>query len=187
LVCEGEVTEPEYFRGFGQRTRNSSVEIQIADQHGDPLTLVEHAERHKHEAEEQARRERDSFLRFDEIWCVFDVDEHHKPRLNDARQLARAKGIDLAVSNPCFELWLLLHFRDHPGAWHRHDVQDMLKVFLPSYDKHLDFDELADGVAYATRRAGRLDQDAESEGESGRNPTTGVYRLTDSIAPRQPV
>jgi hypothetical protein len=26
----------------------------------------------------------------------------------------------LAISNPCFELWLLLHHRDCPGELHRH-------------------------------------------------------------------
>ena len=24
-------------------------------------------------------------------------------------------AFDLAISNPCFELWLLLHFQDNPG------------------------------------------------------------------------
>jgi hypothetical protein len=156
------------------------VEIVIAGQHGVPVTLVEQADQLKEQADQRARRERDSFLAYDEVWCVFDVDEH--PKLNEAGQLASARGIELAVSNPCFELWLLLHFRDSPGARHRHDVQHMLTGFLPSYDKHLDFAMLEAGVTEARRRALRLDQDAEEEGESGRNPTTGVYRLTDSIA-----
>ena len=29
---------------------------------------------------------------------------------------AGANGIRLAISNPCFELWLILHFQDHT-AW----------------------------------------------------------------------
>jgi hypothetical protein len=180
LVCEGEVTEPEYFRGFEQWARNSSVEIRIADEHGVPLTLVEYAVRRRKEADDQAEKERDSFLRYDEVWCVLDVDEH--PKLNEARQLAGARGIELAVSNPCFELWMLLHFRDSPGARHRYHVQHMMREYVESYGKHLDFEKLVSGVHDATRRARRLDEDAEAEGEPGRNPTTGVYRLTDSIA-----
>lgn len=46
----------------------------------------------------------------------------------------------------------------------------------------LDFAMLEAGVPDATRRAKRLDQDAEEEDEPGRSPTTGVYRLADSIA-----
>lgn len=180
LVCEGRVTEPDYFRGFEQWARNSSIAIEISTEHGVPLSLVQQAVRLKEEAEEQARRERDSFLQYDQVWCVADVDEH--PKLAEARALALAKGIEMAVSNPCFELWLLLHFRENPGARHRHHVQDMMERFIPGYDKHLDFDKLAAGVAEATRRARRLDEDAEEEGEPGRNPTTGVYRLTDAIA-----
>jgi hypothetical protein len=180
LVCEGRVTEPEYFRGFERWVRNSTVEIVFADDHGVPLTLVEQADRRNQQANERATRERDSYLRYDEVWCVFDVDEH--PKLNEAVQLAQARGIELAVSNPCFELWLLLHFRESPGARHRHDLQRMLAEFLPKYDKHLDFAMLEAGVPDATRRAKRLDQDAEEEDEPGRSPTTGVYRLADSIA-----
>jgi hypothetical protein len=127
----------------------------------------------------EARREGDPFMAYDEIWCVFDVDDH--PNLNDARQLADGRGVALAVSNPCFELWLLLHFRANPGARHRHDVQRMLRDHIAGYDKRINFADLADGVEDAERRAGRLDDEAREEGEPHRNPTTGVFRLTQSI------
>ncbi|MCK4177099.1 RloB family protein [Aciditerrimonas ferrireducens] len=50
----------------------------------------------------------------DEIWCVFDVEcpEPH-PTLREAVQRARQEKICLAVSNPCFELWLILHHKTH--------------------------------------------------------------------------
>lgn len=184
IVCEGKVTEPEYLRGFERSARNNTVQIHIADRHGVPLTLVQQADKLKREAESEAKREADGFLAYDEVWCTFDIDEH--PKLNDARQLAFARGIELAISNPCFELWLWLHFRDSPGARHRHDLQRMLREHLPGYDKHLDFQQVSAGVADAARRALRLQEDADAEGEPGRNPTTGVFRLTDSIARRDP-
>jgi len=37
------------------------------------------------------------------------------------------------------------------------------------------------GYPDAVRRAQQLDADAVSLGEPGRNPTTGVYRLTELI------
>jgi hypothetical protein len=104
IVCEGQVTEPDYFRRFERWARNNTVQVRIHDRHGVPLTLVRWAADLKRAAESAARKEGDSFVAFDEVWCVFDVDDH--PNLNDTRQLARARGIDLAVSNPCFELWL---------------------------------------------------------------------------------
>ena len=182
IVCEGKVTEPQYLRGFERWQRNNTVEIEIPNSQGVPLTLVQRAVELKETADTQAKRGRDAFLVFDEVWCVFDIDEHPKDKVNDARQLARARGIEVAVSNPCFELWILLHFRENPGARHRHDVQALVAEDLPGYDKHLRFDDLAGGVGDAERRAKALQTQADEEGEPHRNPTTGVYRLTESIA-----
>jgi len=182
IVCEGEVTEPEYFRGFERWARNNTVQIDIPIKRSQGLALVERATRLKCAAESAARREADAFLAYDEGWCAFDVDDNDQRNLNEARQLAGANSIELAVSNPCFELWLWLHFKDSPGARHRYDLQRMLREFLPGYDKHLEFDQVSAGIADATRRARRLDEYAQEEGEAGRNPSTDVYRLTDSIA-----
>ena len=72
------------------------------------------AKRRREEAEAAAGREQDDNLRFEAVWCVFDVDQH--PHLTTAVEEARTAGIDVAVSSPSFELWLLLHFRESPGA-----------------------------------------------------------------------
>jgi hypothetical protein len=180
VVCEGERTEPDYIRGFERHARNATVEIEIPSEHGDPKRLVEIAKDRFRAAAAEARRLRDELLRFDEVWCVFDRDDH--PRFEEAISMARANQIALAVSNPCVELWLLLHFRDSPGAQHRRDVVRMLCGQLPNYSKRVDFNELVAGVRDACTRACRLDSEAAAVGEEGRNPTTGFYLLTDSIA-----
>ncbi len=95
--------------------------------------------------------------------------------------MARDNGIELAISNPSFELWLILHFRDNPGAQHRDRMTEIIRGFLSPYDKHVEFGRFAHGYNDAVERARRLDQMADEEGESGRNPTTGVWRLTESI------
>jgi hypothetical protein len=182
VVCEGAVTEPDYLRGLERWARNHTVQIDIPLDHGVPLTLVRRAEALADQARSAAKREDDAFLAYDEVWCVFDIDEH--PNIDDARQLARARGIQLAVSNPCFEIWILLHFRESPGARHRHDLRRMVGQYLPGYDKHLDFARVAPGLDDAVRRAQRLDRDAQDEGEPGRNPSTGAYRLVESIMKR---
>ena len=113
------------------------------------------------------------------MWCVFDVDDH--PRVADARQMAADNGIELAISNPCFELWLLLHFRDGPGMQHRDKIKELLVHYVQGYDKNVKFSEFSAGYQQAVTRAKRLDNSAESDGNAGRNPTTGVYRLTEII------
>ncbi len=180
VVCEGAKTEPDYVRGFVRQCRAAVVEIRIPDERGDPRRLVEIAKKHKTWADREARSERDPLLAYDEVWCVFDRDQHE--RFTDACTMARDNGFLLAVSNPCFELWLLLHFRDSPGLQDRHAVQRMVASYIPGYVKSLDFSTVAKGVGDAKRRAERLDADAEAMDEPGRNPTTWVYRLTDSIA-----
>lgn len=184
VVCEGRVTERSYIEGFERMVRNASVEVKVHDEHGDPRKLVEMAKSEKQRALAEAKRENDDFLAYDEVWCAFDRDQHE--RFKDACQMARDNQLELAVSNPCFELWLLLHFRNNPGPQHRRRMQTMLKKHLPGYDKHVDFERIASLVAQATERARRLDQEAERIGETFPNPTTGFYRLTESIARVEP-
>jgi hypothetical protein len=106
---------------------------------------------------------------------MFDVDEHK--RLADARQLAEAHAIELAVSNPCIELWFLLHFEDQWAHLERDKARAKLQAIIPSYDKEIDFKRLAGKCAAATRRAQQLDAQAARNGDPSGNPTTGVWQL----------
>ena len=179
VVTEGEATEPEYLKGFARAATNPRVRIEVRGGVGVPKTIVESAKEHKREAEKRARREKDENLLFDEVWCVFDIDEH--PNIPDAKQMARDNGIKLAISNPCIEIWLWLHFADQPGALHRHALQSRMKKHIPNYDKHVEYSDYAAGYDEAVERASRLDENAEADDDEGRNPTTGVWRLTESI------
>jgi hypothetical protein len=179
IVCEGEKTEPQYFKGFQKACRNPRVTIEVAKEHGVPWTLVNIAKECKRDAEAAARSERDDNLAFDSVWCVFDVDEH--PRVSDAKVMARDNGIELAISSPCFELWLLLHFRENPGMRDRTRMKRLLAEHVPDYDKSGDFATYAAGYRQAVNRAKRMDQSAADDGDVGRNPTTGVYKLTECI------
>ncbi len=178
IVCEGEKTEKQYFEGFA-RVFRTPVDVKIAREHGVPMTLVATAKAYKKKAQDAARKEDDENRAYDAVWCVFDVDEH--PQVADARQMARANGIELAISNPCFELWLLLHFRDCPGMQHRDTMRRLLSGHVPGYDKRVEFAAYAQGYPQAAKRAEQMDKKADEEGDSGRNPTTAVYRLTRKI------
>ncbi|PSL58061.1 RloB-like protein [Saccharothrix carnea] len=45
-----------------------------------------------------------------DVWCVVDVDNFD---VAAAVEEADSAKVNLAVRNPCSELWLLLHFADH--------------------------------------------------------------------------
>ncbi|WP_279637380.1 RloB family protein [Corallococcus interemptor] len=179
MLCEGQNTEPQYIMGFRRWCRNPRVDVEIARERGVPLTLAQKAKELKVRAERLAVREEDENLAYDEVWCVFDIDVH--PHVAEALQLARDNGIKAAVSNPCVEVWLLLHFRENPGMQDRHSMQRMMRSFIRDYDKSIDFEVFKRGYADAVRRASRLDVLAAEDGELGRNPSTGFYLLTTSI------
>jgi hypothetical protein len=179
VVCEGQVTEPEYLEGFQHWCGNPLLLIKNAGGKSDPTHVVKRATEMKVEAEAEAKRARDENLLFEEVWCLVDVDEHK--RLKEALVAARDNDIQVGVSNPCIELWLLLHFRESPGAQHREKIKELVGRFVPGYDKHLDFGKLESGYAEAVKRARRIDADCERMGEPMRNPSTGVYRLTELI------
>lgn len=172
IVCEGKRTEPDYFKGLIRIVRNPRVRIEIADVQGVPLTLVR-----------AAKKLKDGNPAFDSVWCVSDVDEHPFP---EAIQMARDNGLRVALSNPCFELWLLLHFRESPGMKHREKVASMLAEYMPGYEKAINFakSKLADGYDAAVQRAKRISASMELAGDEMRNPSTGVYRLTELMHAR---
>ena len=179
IVCEGSITEPEYFDGFWHSCHNPRVRVHVPKDHGVPKTLVGIAKDLKNDALKQAKEQGDDNLAFDAVWCVHDVDDH--PHLHEAREMADANGVELAISNPSFELWLLLHFRDSPGMQHRDALGPMIKQFDPGYDKHVIYSKYSAGYEVAVERARRLDQAAEERNETEGNPTTGVYKLTSLI------
>jgi hypothetical protein len=181
IVCEGRKTEPQYFEQFAAFHRNSLVKVELARGQGVPLSVVRAARELKDKALADARREEDENMKYESVWCAFDVDDH--PNIPEAKILAGDHDIELAISNPCFELWLLLHLRECPGMLHRHDAQSMLKTHVADYDKKVDFGIYKDGYTKAVERARSLTKLAESIGEPGRNPTTGVYELTEKIIP----
>ena len=102
IVCEGERTEPDYFKGFAEACRNPRIQVRIAPEHGVPLTLVTNAKGYKNGAEAAAKKEGDQNLAYDSVWCVFDVDEHPKiesPRRTPPRFVVSDDG------KGCFGGW----------------------------------------------------------------------------------
>ena len=95
--------------------------------------------------------------------------------------MARDNGIDVAISNPCIELWLWLHFAEQPGIQDRHTLQARMKHHIPDYGKHVRFAGYESGYDSAVARALQLDSRAVMDNEDGRNPTTGMWRLTEEI------
>jgi|CZKN01.1.fsa_nt_gi hypothetical protein len=177
IVCEGAVTERVYFTDV-RRSERGIIQLEIVPG-GVPKSVVELAVRMKKESEREAERRQDDNLLFDKIWCVFDVDEH--PFVPEAKQQAEVNAISVAVSNPCFELWLLLHFQNQTAHIERQKVQHLCRKYMPGYEKTPDCDILRPHQAGAMERATQLENWQVTRDSAGANPSTGVHRLIQQI------
>jgi hypothetical protein len=159
------------------------LDVEIVPEAGVPKTVVERAVEKVKAARKDARRMKDANLAYDEAWCIFDIDEH--PNVEDAKNQARDNNLHVAISNPCFELWLVLHFQDQTAHEHRHNIQRTCSQdCLPGFKKQITLEMyglLTERYSDAVRRAAWLDNWHESRGTSGSNPSTQVYKLTERL------
>lgn len=69
----------------------------------------------------------------DELWLVIDRDAWKEADLNQVCIDAKKHGFHIALSNPCFELWLYLHCRDNHFFIDRYQCQRALEKVCESY------------------------------------------------------
>lgn len=114
---------------------------------------------------------------FDEVWCVVDSDEFD---LEPVVLLAARLDVRLAVSTPCFEVWLLLHHQDCTAPLcDATAVRRQLTKQVPGYQKNcLRFPDFKAGVMDALRRAERLDP---TGCDHRCDPSSGVWMLVCRI------
>jgi hypothetical protein len=184
IVAEGERTEYDYFgRIYGRYGRANRFVLQTHTQrHGlEPPEIVTVASRHADDPD------------IKEIWALFD----HDGRTNIDQVCAQAarQKIHVALSHPSFELWLLLHFQDFsPAAQNGSNgvIIDKLRNANPAFtdygrdNKGIDvqrFEALCenDGIQRAVRRARVLLRNFPGSAPSGRDPSTGVHDLIESL------
>ncbi|WP_333756600.1 RloB family protein [Streptomyces sp. IBSBF 3352] len=179
VVCGGARTEKDYFEALKDKYRNSAVTVKVKTDTRSPLHVVETAVE-MFEASDDA---------FDECWAVFDVDSFDQNNKTDKEsnlahsiKFAGEMDVNLAISNPCFEYWLLLHFCDHAAYLTGYKpVRDKIKAFVPNYDKSgIKIADYLDGVGDAISRARKRD---ERQQPPGRNPNTAVWRIVGQMVP----
>jgi len=114
---------------------------------------------------------------------MFDIDEH--PNVPKAKDKAFGNEISLAISNPCFELWGVLHYEKHDAPDDRHEVQRKLGRLMPGYDHErapeFNFEAIKGDYADAKRNAEWISDRREAEGSPGANPSCDVFKLLDEI------
>jgi len=180
IFCEGEQTEPVYLTHW-YRLYRERVIVRIADhRETSPMELVRAAIDQRAWDEREASRGRGDA--FDEYWCVFDVDAH--PNLRQALELAAARSINVALSNPCIELWFIIHFDARTAYLDRETAQRRSRQLL-GFDKTPtlnSLERLIENYEVAKRRAQALDRKHAGDGSPPRsNPSSDVWRTVDAI------
>ena len=131
VVCEGERTEPNYFREL-VRDRYSEVRSEeIVGEGRSTCALVKKTE------EIRERLERQRQLKFDRVWVVFDKDDFND--FNEAISLAERKGYKAGWTNEAFELWYLLHFTFLDAAVSRADYIAKLETEIRRNEDYQDY------------------------------------------------
>ena len=102
IVCEGEKTEPNYFKAFTERW-SEVKEVNVKGCGCSTCQLINEAKK----IQEKLEHERQ--VPFDRVWLVFDKDEFKD--FNKAIADAKKEGMNCAWSNQAFELWYVLHFQ----------------------------------------------------------------------------
>jgi hypothetical protein len=125
----------------------------------------------------------------DEKWLLLDTDHYihgaHAPGYMAALRRAQRLGIEIALSRPCFELWLLLHHVSETAIPADGDAADMLKELenkLGTFNKlRLSAAAFPDTLLMeACLRASRLDRIVDG-GVIPVSASTRVYRLWRKI------
>lgn len=171
LICEGQRTEPGYFKALKNIFRIRSYALEFSAP-ADPNSIA---------AEALEKREI-----YDHVWAVFDCDRH--PGIEQVKNRCRQAGVKVAFSNPCFELWLILHVQDMDRVLNHNQVQALCRKLLPypkDKKKVLDFHWLLTEypVKVAEKRAHIQLQRRMTDRNPEGNPSTSVGELTKFLRP----
>jgi hypothetical protein len=175
IVCEGEQTEPNYFRDFGL----SSTEVMVVGAGRNTLSLVEKTKQIKDEREDKIAAP------FSSIWCVFDRDDNPAHNVDNSIQKAKKYNFNVAYSNEAFEIWFILHFSYISTALSRSQYRDILNDYLNvKYEKNIKgiYERILDKQQAAIRNAKMLAATyLQSQAFATRNPYTDVYALVEEL------
>lgn len=125
----------------------------------------------------------------DQFWLVCDTDHwinhQHIKNLVGVIRRCRQKGIGVALSNPCFDLWLLLHFTDFHSQTpiDCKKIGQLIRSAVGGYNKtriyNLPFSN--DSVHRALSRAKKS---FSTSSEIPRVPQTAVFQILDDLVER---
>jgi hypothetical protein len=192
IVCEGEKTEPNYFKSLRDSLPKGVLDVcefSIEGEGYNTESLVKRSLKFKLDWEKEINR------KIDKLWIVFDRDSFKPLAFNNAIQtcLTKKPKVEAAWTNEAFELWFLLHFHYYNTGISRKKYQDLIernlkKKGLNNYKYKKNSTEMfslleAHGsLEDAIRNATNLENIyAGQHNYSSQNPCTMVHKLVAEL------
>lgn len=181
IVCEGERTEPNYFKALIKDRYSDIREVTIEGKGQGTVSLIKETITIRDKSEKE----------FDRVWAVFDKDDFED--FNDAIKLATKNQILCAWSNESFELWYYLHFQYLDTGVSRAQYIEKIEREIqertnePNYryiKKALDTFGLLQRIgdeSLAIRHAQRLKASYSGTDYASHKPCTMVYELVEEL------
>lgn len=140
IVCEGEKTEPHYFKGLSK-----NIEEKFKKENREFVKIIKSSEFKNFINIEGTgcnteslvnlciQHKKNATIPFGKVWVVFDKDSFSDEQFENAINLAEKNDISVAWSNECIELWFLLHFEYLNTAITREQYKDKLDEYFQLY------------------------------------------------------
>lgn len=180
IACEGSKTEAQYFSfSFLQHSRVKLVVIPSENGCSAPVYVLDGLKKVVKNYDLQDG---------DSLWLVIDRDRwHYTTQIKEvSHKSIQRQPISLAVSSPCFELWLYLHVAEMPSEpiLESEDMIAKIREKLGSYHKSkLQEDDYRERVQIAINRS---EQSCIGSDELPINPGTTVHELMKTILAMKP-
>lgn len=173
IAVEGEKTEPQYFTLFNHQSSVVRVSCLRGGHDSAPLQVLKRMEDYI---------KKEGIGASDEAWLVVDKDQWLESHLSELDTWAKSDHrYGLALSNPKFEYWLLLHFEEGDGVSSSRECSERLKRHIKDYDKGVDIRKITlTQIEIAVRRARLRDHPPCVDWPRVIGQTT-VYRLIERI------
>ena len=171
-------TEKQYFSNFKQ-IQDKYLIRWASGNATDPVGIVENIK--KDILQKNLKAGDRAFAVFD-----IDIDPLKEDVVEKARNLAKEHNIELITSNPCFEVWFVLHFEDSTASYNSSkDVINKLRTYITGYKKSDDVFKVLQGrMKAAILRAKKLrayHKNNKTCKLSEQNPVTGVDQVVELL------
>lgn len=175
IGTEGTDTEPDYFNLV--RSIFNSVTIKICPSRGMKGSSPDRVLKRMRSELALTPLKKD---RGDQAWIVIDRDQWTNEQFDHVFDWEKEKShYHVAISNPKFEYWLLLHFYNASGIRTPREVEEKLLKYLPNYNKHLSSGDISkEGILEAIERCSSK---THSSQECLSNTGTTVGKLMKEI------